>query len=114
MMPFFMCAVDYKDVHVPFVPSTRTKSICIQTTEIFLKSTFSPIKSRILVVRFQWDTYQTWMHLQSHCHHHTAKFQKTSFTLFLMKAKEVNKDSQVCLDGLVEDVTSLLQTRWCS
>ena len=28
-----------------------------------------------------------------------------------MKAKEVNKDSQVCLDGLVEDVTSLLQMK---
>ena len=42
---------------------------------------------------------------------HSKVSEKRVSALFLMKAKEVNKVSQVCLDGLVEDVTSLLQMK---
>ena len=37
--------------------------------------------------------------------------EKRSSALFLMKTKEINKVSQTCLDGLVEDVTLLLQSK---
>ena len=37
--------------------------------------------------------------------------ERTVSALFLMKTREVSKVSQVCLNGLVEDVTSLLQRK---